>query len=87
VNKCLVSRYNNLLKYIDFAGGVGYDMGKQTVKEEGDSMATITKPNHAFVLNPQKADAFLKQDNKQFRKVMDRFEKNQKHCSHSNVNK
>jgi hypothetical protein len=50
-------------------------------------MATITEPNHAFVLNPQKADAFLKQDNKQFRKAMDRFEKNQKHCSHSNVNK
>jgi hypothetical protein len=62
-------------------------MKKQTVKEEGDSMAIITKPNHTFVLNPQKADAFLKQDNKQFKNAMERFEKNQKQCRHSNVNK
>jgi predicted phosphohydrolase len=80
-------KYNNLLKYIAYARGDGYNLGKQTVKEVRSYMATITEPNHAFVLNPQKADAFLKQDNKQFRKAMDRFEKNQKQCCHSNVNK
>jgi hypothetical protein len=35
-------------------------------------MATITKPiKQAFVLSSQKADAFLKQDNRKFKNAME----------------
>jgi hypothetical protein len=32
-------------------------------KKEADIIESITKSNHMFVLNSQKADEFLKQDN------------------------
>lgn len=39
-------------------------------------MATVTKPlNHAFVLKSDKAEAFLNQDNSNFKKVMEKFER------------
>jgi hypothetical protein len=41
-------------------------------------MKSIIKENRAFVLSPQKADEFLKQDNENFKKAMDRFEKHNK---------
>lgn len=46
------------------------------IKKEGNTMAAITKPTErAFVLSSQKADAFLKQDNSQFRNIMAKFKK------------
>lgn len=51
--------------------------GKQSKNRmEEDTMATATKPlNHAFVLKSDKAEAFLNQDNSNFKKVMEKFEK------------
>ncbi|KSV58823.1 hypothetical protein [Acetivibrio ethanolgignens] len=47
-----------------------------TKEKEEDTMAALTKPtNKAFVLNPKKSEAFLKQDNSQFKNVMAKFEK------------
>ena len=43
----------------------------QKNRMEEDTMATATKPlNHAFVLKSDKAEAFLNQDNSNFKKVM-----------------
>ena len=45
-------------------------------EKEDNTMAAMNKPTEcAFVLNPQKADAFLKQDNSQFKNIMAKFEK------------
>lgn len=39
-------------------------------------MVSITKPTEqAFILDPKKADVFLKQDNRQFRKLMEKVER------------
>lgn len=46
------------------------------IEKEENTMSAITKPTErAFVLNPQKASAFLKQDNSQFKNIMAKFEK------------
>jgi hypothetical protein len=51
-------------------------------------MATITKPiKQAFVLSSQKADAFLKQDNRKFKNAMEKYKKFQKQSRYSTTNK
>lgn len=56
-------------------------------EKEEDAMAAMSKPTEcAFVLNPQKADAFLKQDNSQFKNIMAKFERFTKN-SHSDSRK
>ena len=48
----------------------------QKNRMEEDTMATAIKPlNHAFVLRGHKAEAFLDQDNSNFKKVMEKFER------------
>lgn len=52
-------------------------------EKEENAMAAMSKPTEcAFVLSPQKADEFLKQDNSQFKSIMAKFEKFTKN-SHS----
>lgn len=54
----------------------------------GKTMASKVKSNnHVFVLNPRKADAFLKQDNKNFVQLMKKFNKYTKSTSHSKLAK
>lgn len=46
-------------------------------------MAALTKStNKAFVLNPKKSEAFLEQDNSQFKNIMAKFEKYKKKEGH-----
>lgn len=51
-------------------------------EKEEDAMAMSKPTECAFVLSPQKADMFLKQDNSQFKSIMAKFEKFTKN-SHS----
>lgn len=45
-------------------------------KKGENIMSAATKPTEkAFVLSSKKADVFLKQDNRQFRNLMSKFEK------------
>lgn len=47
-----------------------------TDKKEEDTMAAVTKPmEQAFVLSTEKSEAFLKQNNNQFKSAMTKFEK------------
>ena len=48
----------------------------KSYEKEENTMAAITKPtDKAFVLSAQKSEAFLKQDNSQFRNIMTKFER------------
>jgi hypothetical protein len=60
--------------------------GDKQEDKEVDTMATIKKTvENAFVLSPQRVDAFLKQDNEKFKNAMERFKKHQKQSRHSNA--
>ena len=49
-------------------------MDKKNIKKGAKTMAITIKPtNRAFVLDPEKADAFLMQKNNSAKKTMDRF--------------
>ena len=61
--------------YINIYGGFIWKTIKKT-EWRRILQATATKPlNHAFVLKSDKAEAFLNQDNSNFKKVMEKFEK------------